>query len=140
VFNKLMIQEVLLSGMVMSVAVSVMWYYLLEVEKVDIVTSRTLVMLLMVLFQNLHVLNCRSELKSIFSIPPSNNWYLIGAIFLAHAIHVGASYIPLLANLLELRPYEFDDWAFVMETSLTIILVMEVFKWVKRRQLKVVYG
>jgi magnesium-transporting ATPase (P-type) len=136
VFNKLMIQEVLLSGMVMSVAVSVMWYYLLEVEKVDIVTARSLVMLLMVLFQNLHVLNCRSELKSVFSIPLSNNWYLIGSIFLAHAIHVGASYIPLLANLLELRPYKFDDWAFVMEASLTIILVMEVFKWVKRRVLK----
>ncbi|MCU0417572.1 MAG: HAD-IC family P-type ATPase [Cytophagaceae bacterium] len=136
VFNRLMVQEVVLSSIVMSVAVSAVWYYLIEVEHTDIGPARSLVMLLMVLFQNLHVLNCRNELKSIFSVPLSNNWWLVGAIFLAHGIHVGVSYIPFMADVLELQPYRWSDWAYVLEASLSIIVVMELFKWVKRRKIK----
>jgi magnesium-transporting ATPase (P-type) len=42
--------------------------------------ARNMLLFLMVLFENVHVFNCRSETRSVFRIPLSNNWPLIAAV------------------------------------------------------------
>jgi magnesium-transporting ATPase (P-type) len=104
------------------------WYYLLEVNHYSILDARSIVMLLMVLFQNMHVLNCRNESITIFKIPFSNNYLLIASILFAQLLHIGVSHVPLLAEVLSLTPYTLEVWGQMMMLSLVIVVVMEIYK------------
>ena len=84
----------------------------------------------MVLLQNFHVLNCRSETKSLFKLPIKDNYVLLGGILLAQLVSIAASYIPLLSNVLQLEPINFNEWILLLPASLSIIVVMELFKGV----------
>lgn len=96
--------------------------------------ARTVVMMLMVLLQNFHVLNCRSETKSLFRMPIKDNYVLLAGIVLAQLVHIAASYLPLLNNILQLEPIKFNEWILLLPTSISIIIVMELFKWAWRKR------
>lgn len=101
IFNRLMIEEVLTSGLYMGcVAFAVFWFL---IEKMDYGTfeARNLLLLLMVLFENVHVFNVRSETRSAFRIPISGNWLLMGAVVVAQGVHILSMYIPWWRDVLE---------------------------------------
>jgi magnesium-transporting ATPase (P-type) len=83
----------------------------------------------MVLLQNFHALNCRSERKSILKIPFSNNWFLIIGIVVAQGVHILAMHIPFIANMLQIHPISFQDWLHLLGLASVILLVMEIYKW-----------
>lgn len=60
----------------------------------DINTARSGAFLTLVLTQLVHVFECKSEEKSIFTVPFFNNLKLIGAVFLSAAIIFAAIYWP----------------------------------------------
>ena len=133
IFNKLMNVEIMLSGIFIAGLVFSLWYHLKYRLGYNEKHARTLVMLLMVLLQNFHVLNCRSETKSLFRLPIRDNYVLLAGIMLAQLVHIAASYLPLLNNILQLEPIKFNEWILLLPTALSIIVVMELFKWVWRR-------
>jgi hypothetical protein len=51
-------------------------------------SARNCVLLLMVLLQNVHVFNCRSESTSAFRVPLHRNWILIFGVLAAQGIHI----------------------------------------------------
>jgi magnesium-transporting ATPase (P-type) len=127
-FDKRMLQQVVVSAFVISVAVTVVWYYLLRVNGLGTFESRSIVMLLMVLFQNIHVMNCRNEYLSVFKIPFSNNYILIGAVIFAQLLHILVSHVPFLADVLSLQPYTWTVWWQMTLLSVVILVVMELYK------------
>jgi magnesium-transporting ATPase (P-type) len=127
-FDKRMLQQVVISAFVIAATVTAVWYYLLEVNHYSILDARSIVMLLMVLFQNMHVLNCRNESITIFKIPFSNNYLLIASILFAQLLHIGVSHVHLLAEVLSLTPYTLEVWGQMMMLSLVIVVVMELYK------------
>lgn len=134
VFNKLMIQEVAISGLVMAVLSFGMWYYLMEVLKWENeAQARNVVLLLMVLLVNMHVFNCRSEYDSAFKVPLSNNWFLIFGVIAAQGLHIICMYIPLMQQVLVVEPVTFYRWLEVLGLSLILLAVMEIFKVVRKR-------
>jgi hypothetical protein len=82
----------------------------------------------MVLFENAHVLNARSETHSTFGIPFSANRFLIFAILGAQGLHIGAMYLPVLGEVLDVRPIALMDWVMVAAIAASLIVVMEVYK------------
>ncbi|MBC7450268.1 MAG: HAD-IC family P-type ATPase [Cytophagales bacterium] len=132
IFNKTMMQEVILSGTVMSVVVFIVWNQMLNGMHESEAHSRSAVLLLMVIFQNFHLLNCRSETKSIFQIPIKNNYFLWFALIGAQGIHVLVSYIPFIAKPLQLIPYTLSEWGAMMVCSVSILIVMELYKVILR--------
>ena len=60
IINRLMAEETLVSGLYMGVSAFVVWYFLIGAG-VEESAARNLVLLLMVLLENVHVFNCRSE-------------------------------------------------------------------------------
>lgn len=136
IFDPLMLQEVFLSALVMTVVAFGAWYYLIEVLGMEATHARTDVMMLMVLLQNFHVLNCRSETRSIFRNPFSNNKLIIIGVLLAQGIHILAAYIPGLNTTLRLEPVGLQEWFILLALAGSIVLVMEVFKWIKKRTAK----
>lgn len=132
IFDALMLQEVFISAAVMTIITFGAWYYLIEVQGMEARHARTDVMMLMVLLQNFHVLNCRSETRSVFTIPFANNKLIVVGVLLAQGIHILAAYIPGLNSTLHLEPVTLNEWLTLLALSCSIVLVMEVFKWFRR--------
>jgi magnesium-transporting ATPase (P-type) len=133
IFDKLMNSQILVSGIFIAAIVFTLWHHLIYNLNYDETHARTVVMMLMVLVQNFHVLNCRSETKSVFNIPLKNNYVLIAGMILAQLVHISASYIPGLNTTLQLDTLTFNEWIKLVPTAASILVVMEIFKWLRRR-------
>ena len=130
VFNKLMIQETLLSGFVMAIFAFICWMWLIK-SGWDEAQARNIILLLMVLFENMHVFNCRSEFTSAFRIPFKNNILLVLGVLIAQGIHILSMQIPLMQNILKIKPVEPVTWIILLVISSTLLFIMEIFKKVK---------
>ena len=124
-----MAEETLVSGLYMGVSAFVLWYFLIGTG-VEESAARNLVLLLMVLLENAHVFNCRSESMSAFRVPISRNYFLIIAVIAAQGIHILSMYIPFMQDVLGVSPVTFAEWLFFLGIALTLIGVMEAFKFV----------
>jgi ATPase, P-type (transporting), HAD superfamily, subfamily IC len=131
VFNRLMVHQTLLSGAVIGLLAFSTWYWLLQ-SGWDESSARNMVVLLMVLLENFHALNCRSEYRSVFKIPLKSNYFLILGIVLAQCIHILAMNVPFMAEVLRLSPVSLQDWTILLIIASVILAVMEVFKWYAR--------
>jgi magnesium-transporting ATPase (P-type) len=132
IFNALMIQQTLLSGLIMGSVAFLSWMVCVRILHIDESTSRNFVFLLMVLFENLHAFNCRSEHRSIFKISLAKNKILLFGVIGAHAIHIFAMYNPFLSKVLQVAPINFQNWIILLGIALTIVASSEIFKFFKR--------
>jgi len=135
IFDRLMIQELILAGLLTAALCYGTWYYLIVIAQATELQARSMVLMMMVLIQNFHVLNCRSELQSLFTIPVSANYLAVISIFVAQGLHLSVSYIPEVAWVLGIEPIPWNNWLILLILSLSIVVVMEIFKGFKRRQL-----
>jgi magnesium-transporting ATPase (P-type) len=135
VFDKRMVGQTLVSGLTIGLVAFAAWVYLVEWSGSSPTEARNLILLLMVFFENMHVLNCRSEHKPFFRIPLSWNYLLLGAIVVAQGIHVAALYVPFLQDLLQTGPVSFLQWAALLLVSTSVLVSVEFYKAVVRRRM-----
>jgi magnesium-transporting ATPase (P-type) len=134
IFNPLMIWQTLVSGSTMGLIAFAFWFHLINIQQVNEIHARVVVLLLMVFLQNVHVFNCRSETVSTFRVPLSHNWILILGVVLAQGIHIGSMHIPFMQRLLRMEPITFREWTEVLILAVPLLIVMEVSKQVRRRR------
>jgi len=109
VFNHLMVKECLLSGLTIGI-VAFLAFSLLLGNGVELYMARTLILLLMVLFENFHVFNCRSEYLSAFRVPIRNNYFLVFGVIVMQGLHILSLKIPVMQDLLGLAPVTLEQW------------------------------
>lgn len=136
IFNRLMIQQTVVSGAVMGGTAFVLWYLLIEAGSPEI-HARTLVLMYMVLVQNVQAFNCRSELVSVFKIPLKRNWAIVFGVLGAQTIHIVAVSIPFMQNLLESDRVSLAEWGWLFGLALMLLPVMEIFKFIKKRAMRI---
>lgn len=133
-FNRMMLQQVLLSGAVMGLIAFTTWVWLLN-QGVGIDAARNMVLLLMVLLENFHVFNCRSERLSAFRVPFSRNRLLIFGLIAAQGIHILSMNLPFMQKVLGVAPVTLEHWLYLCLLASLLLLAMELFKlWMKRRK------
>jgi magnesium-transporting ATPase (P-type) len=128
IFNRLMIQEVLVSGLTMGLITMGAWYALLNWWEWEEVAARNMILLLMVFLQNLHVFNCRSEYVSAFKVPMRRNRFLVIGVVLALCIHLLALHAPFTQELLRASSVSFKEVLILVLLATTVVIVMEIFK------------
>lgn len=131
IFNKKMIQQVLISGLTMSLVSFAAWVLMLRAGW-EVEVARAGLLTLLVLMQFYHVLNSRSESRSAFRIPFKNNPVLIVGMAVAFGLHVLATQVPLLQDLLRTSPLDIRYWLIFAGIGALILLVMEFYKWMVR--------
>lgn len=131
IFDELMVKETILSGTVIGVVALGTWAWLLA-NGWEEGAARNLVVLLMVLLENFHVFNCRSETRSVFRVPFSNNYFLIAGVIAAQGVHIIALYIPFLQDVLGFAPVSPVEWATLLLLASIVVVVMEIYKLVRR--------
>ncbi|MGY6520647.1 MAG: cation-translocating P-type ATPase [Mongoliitalea sp.] len=136
IFNKIMSQQILISGLIMGIIAFGLWLYLNKFTEISEFHARNMVLLLMVLMQNLHIFNCRSERRSTFNIPISRNYLLILFVILTQAIHIASMHIPFMQSILRVEPITLKEWGYVLVLAFPLLLLMELFKWWSRRSEK----
>ena len=131
-FDRKMISEILVSGITIGLIVFGVWIYLINYLKVDIGVARTYVMALMIIIQNFHAFNCRSEDKSIGDIALfSNKVFLIGII---GSVILGVSVIQIkfFNSFLKTTGLPSNNLSMLFALGLVILLVMEIYKKIKK--------
>jgi len=131
IFDKLMIKRIAISATVMTFGISGIFYVLLGMG-LSIENTRNIAIMLFVLFENMQVLNSRSENHSIFAQSFTKNPYLLIGISLATLAHIGATYVPWLSKALKIHPMSAHEWKYIIPIALSIIVVMELEKLFRR--------
>lgn len=132
IFDRAMIGQTLVSGLWMGSLAFGAYAWLLSTDRPQEQVANQL-LLLMVLFENAHVFSCRSETRSIFALPFFGNWILLAGVSVAQGLHILAMYVPGLRDVLEIAPVGFSEWLNTLLVAASVIVVMEVYKWVIRR-------
>jgi Ca2+-transporting ATPase len=131
-FNRKMIEQVVLSGLTMAFVCFAAWVWLIH-SGMEETAARAYLLTLLVLMQFYHVFNCRSETTSIFKIPFKNNPVLMIGIGLAFVIHILATEVPFLQSLLRTQPIPIQSWLIFAAASAVMMLVLETYKKLARR-------
>jgi magnesium-transporting ATPase (P-type) len=127
IFNRIMIERVVSSALVMGVVAFYLYESMLE-QGYSVEQARGSTLLLMVLFENIHVFNCRSETRSALMHNPMRNRILLFGTLAAQLIHIGAMYTPWISDVLGIAPVSFSHWLDLLLMALTVTVVMELHK------------
>ena len=136
IFDKLLIQETLIAGCSIGIIIFLFWYLLINVLHFDEVSARSYLIILMVFLQNLHAFNCRSELNSTFKTPIKNNYFIFFAVIFVIGLQILVSESTLFSAVLKTQPLDFKYVLFAFLAALPLLIVLEVFKLIKRMQKK----
>lgn len=132
-FNRLMIERVLVNALVMGCIAFILFVQALQMG-LDEIEARNLTLLLMVLFENIHVFNSRSETLSIFKQPFFGNPFLLLGMLSAQGIHIAAMHLPIISNILQVTPVTLQQWSTLLSYACSLILIDEVHKWWRKRR------
>ena len=132
IFNRLMIERVLLSALVIGGLAFAAYHWMLA-QGHDVAQARNATLLLMVLFENVQAFNSRSETRSLFLHSPLRNKLLLFGALAAQAVHIGAMYTPGLRDVLGIAPIPPGQWLTLLGIALVLLLAMEAHKALWRR-------
>lgn len=133
IFNRIMIERTVIGALAMTIPAFGMFYYLVEVAGMDEYSARNLLLMLMVLLENVHVFNCRSETKSAFRMALFSNLLLLGGVIFAQLLHISMLYLPFGHTLLHTEPISLQDWFILLGLSMLLLAAMEFHKLIRAR-------
>jgi P-type Ca2+ transporter type 2C len=127
IFNRLMIERMVVGSTVMGVVAFVAFGRMLDAGWSEPAARNTL-LLLMVLFENVHIGNCRSETTSLFRLSPLRSPILLAGVSIAFLVHLGSMYLPPTQALLQVAPVSIEIWVTLVGLALTVAVAMELHK------------
>jgi len=135
IFNRLMIERTVVAAVVIGFVAFGTFYWLRQLD-VPEASARNIVLLLMVLFENVHIGNCRSETKSAFKLSPLRSPILLSGAVLAFSLHVLMMYLPFGNTVLRTEPVDLRTWLVLIGLALSILVAMELHKlsWAMRQR------
>ena len=132
ILSPLLWERILLSGLVMAAGTLYMFDWTLRsTGSVDL--ARTVALTTMVIFQNFQVGNARSSTRSLFRMSPFSNRMLFVSVLAALGLHIAALYIPFTQLILRVQPIPLDIWPRIVAVAFTILIAVEIHKWLRRR-------
>jgi len=133
IFDIAMVRQILTSGIYIGIVTLAGWW-ILHRAGWDEHSARNILLLLMVLFQNFHLFNCRSETTSVFRMAIRTNLFLVFGAIAAQALHLASMHSEIMQEVISISPVPFLHWITLLLVASTIILVMETSKAFIRRK------
>ena len=130
-FDKELLEEIAVSGITIGLVVFGLWVYLLKVLHMGTPLARVYVVALMVIIQNIHPFNCRSERRSAFSVSLRSNYIFLFGVLGSIILGVAVLEIDGLNVFLRTTSLPYDHLLGLFFLSLIILIVMECYKKIK---------
>jgi magnesium-transporting ATPase (P-type) len=123
-----MVERTILAALVMGGVGIAAFHWMLRSEWSQ-PAARNGLLLLMVLFENVHIGNCRSETRSALQLSPFRSPLLLLGTLAALLVHVVAMHVPLMNRVLGTQPVGIATWVSLLGLALVLFAVMECHKW-----------
>jgi len=98
--------------------------------KSNLIYAQTMAFSTLMFYQMFNVLNCRSEFNSLFKIGFFTNPKLLGTILISILMQVIVIYVPFFNKAFNTTPLTFMDWFYVILISSSILIIIEIYKFV----------
>jgi P-type Ca2+ transporter type 2C len=128
IFDRLMIERTLVGAVVIGGMAFAAFRWMLAAGAEE-ATARNLLLLLMVLFETIHIGNCRSETRSIFRLSPLRSPILLLGALAALGVHVLALHFAPAQSVLGTAPVTPATWLVLAGLALSVAVAMELHKW-----------
>ena len=132
IMSRLLWERTVIVGLLISVGVVYNFQLALN-EGPSLEKARTVAVTTMVFFQFFQAWNSRSELQSIFKISPFTNPLLFFSLIAAFFAQLSVIYVPTLQWIFRTEPITMSEWLQILMVSATVVLVVEIDKWIRRR-------
>jgi magnesium-transporting ATPase (P-type) len=129
IFNRLMVERTIIAAIAIALVAFAAFFWMIEVAQWSHGQARNGLLLLMVLFEIIHIGNCRSERTSAFLLSPFKSPILFTGTVLAFLVHMAAMHIPYMQRILRVEPVSLRTFLSLLALSLSIFVVMELHKW-----------
>jgi Ca2+-transporting ATPase len=134
ILSSLMVQRTLLMGI--TLAAGTLFLFISNLNAgVPLERARTIALTTMVFFQFYQAFNCRSETRSVFRMSPISNPLLFISMIAAFLAQLSVIYVPAFQWVFRTVPITINEWVQIFMVSTTIILVVEMDKWIRGRKL-----
>jgi magnesium-transporting ATPase (P-type) len=133
IFNRLMIERTIVAAVVMGTVSFAAFQWMLD-EGWSEDSARNALLLLLVLYENIHIGNCRSETKSAFRLSPLRSPFLLIGTVTAQLLHIAMLYLPFGRTVLRTEPVTLLTWLSLLGLALTVFAAIEIHKWTWRRR------
>ncbi|MCC7474158.1 MAG: HAD-IC family P-type ATPase [Pirellulales bacterium] len=131
IFDRLMAERTMVAAGVMAVVGVIAFSWMIHAGWSHD-SARNALLLLLVLFENVHIGNCRSETHSAFRLSPFRSPFLLAGAIGAFLLHVIAMHLPLLQSVLRTEPVSLSTWMVMILLASTILIAIELHKWIWR--------
>jgi len=133
IFNRLMIERILVAVFMVGFGGFAIFAFAIW-QGWSVESARNLLLLTMVLFENFHIGNCRSESKSAFSLSPLRSPVLFFGTIGALLLHVVAMYVPVLQSVLSTEPVSVAMWGLAILVAVSVVPAVEWHKWLWKKR------
>jgi Ca2+-transporting ATPase len=100
--------------------------------QVDMTKALTVSLTTLAVFQWFNAWNCRHTSRSIFSLNPFSNKFLVGATLIVIILQLLAIYHPFLQKVLHTTSLSLADWYVIIPVAASIVVVEELRKLIYR--------
>lgn len=135
IFNALMMRRIVVGGVYIGITAFSLFYLLLQSGE-SVESARNITLLLMVLYENVHLFNSRSETNYLHKIRYRSSFTLIVLVIFTQLLHIVCMYIPFMQTVLSVEPVTFKTWLLLALASFSLVLVMEIDKYLNRQKAK----
>jgi potassium/sodium efflux P-type ATPase len=133
ILSSLMVLRTLLMGI--TLAAGTLFLFISNLNAgVPLERARTIALTTMVFFQFYQAFNCRSETRSVFRMSPISNPLLFISMIAAFLAQLSVIYVPAFQWIFRTVPITIIEWVQIFMVSTTIILVVEMDKWIRGRK------
>ncbi|MBI4507040.1 MAG: HAD-IC family P-type ATPase [Chloroflexi bacterium] len=132
ILSHLLWERTVVTGIVMAAGVLLLFRSTLD-HSGSLAQAQTAALTTMVLFQNVHVWNSRSEFTSALRMSPFSNRFLAASVAAALLVHVAALHLPASQFVLRVEPLDPATWGVMALVAATILPAIEAHKLLRRR-------
>ena len=98
----------------------------------DTYVARGYIVILMIIIQNIHAFNCRSEKNSVFTIKQANPIFMFGVLG-SMILGILMMEVPILSVFLKTSPVPYMHILYLLSVGFVILIIMEIYKMIKSR-------
>ena len=132
IMSRVLVERTIFVGLLISVGV--VYNFVTELRAgASLDQARTLAVTTMVFFQFFQAWNSRSETESVFRLSPFSNPFLLYGLLASILAQLASIYFFLFQWVLRTEPLSLADWFKIAVMSLTVILVVEIDKAIRRK-------
>ncbi len=131
IFAHGLIQRILVRGTIIALVSLTVYLTGFFIWGENLRLARTMAFCTIILYQLVHVFQCRSERFSAVSIGLFSNKYLVGAVGISLLMQLAVIYIPFLQRIFQTVPLTLEQWALIIVLTVGTSLLQRNYNTVK---------